>query len=61
VKLSGGTHVTGSPLYIDGSGIPGNFSAYGTTPETVSITLTSLSLSKADADGLQVSTKLLDS
>ena len=61
VTLSTDVDITGSPIYIDGSGLPGNFSSYNTTPETVSVTFASLSLSKADADGLRVSAKLLDS
>ena len=54
VRDSGDSDITGSPFYIDGSGTPGNFSAYGTSAETVSRTLTGLSLSKATADGLKV-------
>ena len=61
VKLAAGTDITGSPIYMDGSNTPGNFSAYNTTPELVTQTLTGLSLTKAEVDGLTVTTILLDS
>jgi hypothetical protein len=62
VQLSDNSHVSGSPFYVNGSGLPGHFTSYQSAAnETVTRTLTGLTLSQADVDGLKIGFTLLDS